>query len=555
MDAAFDKLAGLVGTGAGELKLLACFFVSYPLGSVFVRLPKDKPYLKHAFSVVVAAFFLLKVLKLYSGTTVVLLDSLFTYYVAKYMKSDKMPVVVFVAIMGHLLVSHVYRMQYPSDVVEISGAQMVLTMKLTTFAWNVHDGRQPAESLDKALLETRVTEFPSLLTFLGYSFYFPAFLIGPACTYSDYIAMVDETVYEEFKPPTPLSSDNEDDNAKTRKSRKRVPKGRKRVAYQKMIWGLVNFGLFAVFGSTYNYLHILEDWWPRTPFWYRFLFTQACGFFARTKYYGAWLLTEGACIFTGLGFNGWTPDGRTKWDKAANLDIPNIELAPSFKVLLDSWNIHTNTWLRNCVYKRVVPKGQKPGFVASQVTFLTSALWHGFYGGYYLTFFVGGFFSAAAKQSRAYLRPLVLPPLLPPKPDTKLPLPEPTFVKTLYDWAGTAVTIMILNYIVAPFLILNFWDSIEAWRRLNWYGHWMIFSWLAIGTLGGKTWLKKISKQRIAQASAKQAAEVKEIRTESKKERKDTEVTYIPPVDEAVKEVEAKVYQAVKQAEKKLQST
>ena len=28
---------------------------------------------------------------------------------------------------------------------EVTGPQMVLTMKLTTFAWNVHDGRQKVE--------------------------------------------------------------------------------------------------------------------------------------------------------------------------------------------------------------------------------------------------------------------------------------------------------------------------------------------------------------------------------------------------------------------------
>lgn len=28
---------------------------------------------------------------------------------------------------------------------EITGPQMVLVMKLTTFAWNVYDGRRPAE--------------------------------------------------------------------------------------------------------------------------------------------------------------------------------------------------------------------------------------------------------------------------------------------------------------------------------------------------------------------------------------------------------------------------
>lgn len=33
----------------------------------------------------------------------------------------------------------------PVTTIEISGSQMVLVMKLTTFAWNVHDGRQSIE--------------------------------------------------------------------------------------------------------------------------------------------------------------------------------------------------------------------------------------------------------------------------------------------------------------------------------------------------------------------------------------------------------------------------
>ena len=35
----------------------------------------------------------------------------------------------------------------------------------------------------------------------------------------------------------------------------------------------------------------------------------------------------------------------------------------------------TNVWLRECVYKRVTPKGKKPGFVSSLATFATSAFW------------------------------------------------------------------------------------------------------------------------------------------------------------------------------------
>jgi hypothetical protein len=34
-------------------------------------------------------------------------------------------------------------------------------------------------------------------------------------------------------------------------------------------------------------------------------------------------------------------------------------------MILDNWNMKTNQWLRECIYKRVTPEGQKPGFARS----------------------------------------------------------------------------------------------------------------------------------------------------------------------------------------------
>ena len=41
------------------------------------------------------------------------------------------------------IIRAVYMLSY--ETVEITGPQMVLAMKLTTFAWNVYDGRRPQE--------------------------------------------------------------------------------------------------------------------------------------------------------------------------------------------------------------------------------------------------------------------------------------------------------------------------------------------------------------------------------------------------------------------------
>lgn len=130
---------------------------------------------------------------------------------------------------------------------------------------------------------------------------------------------------------------------------------------------------------------------------YRIVLFQVFGPIERAKYYAIWTLTEvrsqlwipflfwrsfiqGASILTGLGFNGFSSSGKPLWDGAANVKVLEIEFPPNFKLLLDSWNMKTNIWLRECVYKRVTPKGKKPGFSSSMITFLTSAFWvHRFY--------------------------------------------------------------------------------------------------------------------------------------------------------------------------------
>jgi hypothetical protein len=55
--------------------------------------------------------------------------------------------------------------------------------------------------------------------------------------------------------------------------------------------------------------------------------------------------------------------------------VSNIEFAENFKMLLDSWNMKANVWLRESIYKRVTKKGAKPGFKSSLMTFTVSAIW------------------------------------------------------------------------------------------------------------------------------------------------------------------------------------
>jgi hypothetical protein len=100
-----------------------------------------------------------------------------------------------------------------------------------------------------------------------------------------------------------------------------------------------------------------------------------------------------------MGYQGVDPKtGKVRWDKLNNVNPWGIEFAQNSRAYLENWNKNTNNWLRNYMYLRVTPKGKKPGFRASLATFVTSAFWHGFYPGYYLTFVLGAFIQTVAKS-------------------------------------------------------------------------------------------------------------------------------------------------------------
>jgi lysophospholipid acyltransferase len=109
---------------------------------------------------------------------------------------------------------------------------------------------------------------------------------------------------------------------------------------------------------------------------------------------------------------------------------------------------------------------------------------HGIAAGYYLTFLFGGFITTAGRLARASIRPLVLP----------APGAPPSRAKIIYDILGTIVTILLVNYAVAPFMLLTVSASIQSWRNLQWYGHWIVGIGLLFFYCGGSGYLKSLQK-------------------------------------------------------------
>jgi len=127
----------------------------------------------------------------------------------------------------------------------------------------------------------------------------------------------------------------------------------------------------------------------------RLLCLSLCGMQARMKFYTAWKLAEGACVMTGLGWNGETtltttnPDGTVStktvslWNRVSNVNPSALELTTGWNSLTRNWNINTQSWLENHIYRRCVGKDMRPTGWGMLVTYAVSSFWHGFYPGYY----------------------------------------------------------------------------------------------------------------------------------------------------------------------------
>ncbi|KAH9813338.1 membrane bound O-acyltransferase protein [Melampsora americana] len=465
----FLMVSDLTGVAPDILKLLSLLLISIPLSIPIPHLQHQNLTYFHLYSISISFYFLIGIFDLKFGLIQLLFDSLFTYFICHSFliplsqtqstnqnqnhqnqnqnkrKAKKIVWGLFAGLLTHLTYNHAKRIiwKIPYETVEITGAQMVLVMKLATFAWNVYDGHHRSKSeLDSYQASTSIDRLPNLLEFLSYCFFFPCLLVGPAISFKDYSRFV-------------------------QRDNRSLPSNRFINSFKSLSLGFIFAGLVGIYGSTWSYEKMVEDNFRNQSWLKRFLHVQISGFMARSRYYLVWLFAQASVTISGCGFNPITQ----KTDIGQNIQIMKIEFAQNYKGVFDHWNMKTNVWLRETVYKRVSDlkvkgdqekkeKVRKPGFGATMATFAASAAWHGPLPAYFLVFLSGGVLQALARSIRRSIRPYFLI-------STDLPIQ----LKPMYDWISWILTQTNLNYLVIPFVLLDLKKSFMAYQSVGFYGH------------------------------------------------------------------------------------
>jgi len=340
----------------------------------------------------------------------------------------KTHVVVFVFSMLYLCCNHVYRQiyDYGSYTLDVTGPMMLMVQKITGLAFSYYDSRRPRSQLTADQLDQIVVVKPSILEFLSYMFYFHGMMCGPPCTYADYKRFIEGT-------------NGIKDASSGVWSSKVVSRGESPSPWRpfglKLSYALICCIIMLFVAPHCDPLLIVDERFLNSANFLKRFFTGVLFLgMLRSRYYFAYYLSESINNLAGLGFDGVDKEGNENWDLINNVEISKVEFSLSLKELVEAWNKTSTIWLRRCVYDRL------PASINLAATYVISAIWHGFYPGYYFTFGSTALFILASRKVRRNVRPMF-------QSSRRLSL--------FYDALTFTATRIVNPYCFGPFLFLT----------------------------------------------------------------------------------------------------
>lgn len=456
-----------------------------------------------------------------------IISSFYAYYLLRWMKgkfrtsdtipSRWVPMSIFVVSMTHLSFCHIYRQLYNAhNSVDLSGPMMVIAVKVIQFGWNVWDGllQDCVLTPEQRKYAIHPDEFPSFLEFLGFIFYFPAFLTGPALEYKEYDSWINQRFPDDDHP----SKEHGDFEISFRSTW--IPSLQR--LFVSLFFAAFHILCLAYFPTDFFRSDEFTSFPTSFPsFIYKLLYIYVSIEGFKSKFYFVWLISEGASVAMGFGVNrkqsetnSWWVSTKlnnhltVKWDGLCNVDAWKIETSTSFQTMSRHWNHRTHHWLKQYVYFRVIdlardltPVKEDNDVVVSQVAtfpkdkikhqhakassawvsfatvmvYLCSAFWHGFYPGYYLTFLSAAILTIVERMMRKNVWPnifyalsIALPGKAPIGKDAHHLSPIALFICEALGWFTMHFS---LYYIAIPFAILDLHESLMAWKGVYFTFH------------------------------------------------------------------------------------
>ena len=436
MESLFESLAARAGLPLDQVRYIVLLSLGFPLGAIYRYVLKPTHSNVTSRHVVSTSIGLLFGLMCFGWVQMAVLFSVTgaCYAMLVTLPASAVHLYTMPFALASLSVAHVYRMvtDYQGWHLDFTGPLMLIVQRVTFTAFALHDGvaRKEAE-LNEDQKRMKLTEVPSLLEYWSYNYNFHTFLAGPTCTMKEYLNFVDGSNFK----ATPTQND----------SGKEKTHGEPSFFFPvigTLLGSLVCIVIHLILVARFPLTEIIA---PHYSIPQRVLISHIVGLHIRTRYYFIWLFMESINNYIGLGFSGYDKEGKPVWDVCKNIKVFDVELGTNYRAVMTAWNVTTSLWLRRVCYERLPPK-----FILSpnMCSWLLSAMWHGFYPGYYLCFLCGGFMNEAARKMRRLLHHHFQGSVV---------------TKRVYDVITTTTTVTINLYAAHCFPLLSAENGLKYW--------------------------------------------------------------------------------------------
>eukprot|EP01091_Cochliopodium_minus_P012980 TRINITY_DN4070_c0_g1_i1.p1 TRINITY_DN4070_c0_g1~~TRINITY_DN4070_c0_g1_i1.p1 ORF type:complete len:475 (-),score=93.07 TRINITY_DN4070_c0_g1_i1:45-1469(-) len=430
-----------------EFDFVACLLLNFPLAYIH-RTCFKTAFQRHLFSLLVGLFFSYTLFQ--TEALLILIPVILSYYIMKYGPQNYAHIVVFVFNIAWVAIGHIYTIytHYLEFTAEWTGTFMMLMIRLTSTAYNYYDGRKSEEEFNLLSPDQKYQAFkelPSLFEFLSYNYFFSSFSCGPPTILKEYLAFTDRTIFKDEKDgaiPTPWSWNGVG---------KRFFYIGISIIYNKLA------DIYPV-DFIFKKYEVFVTW----PFWHKFFyiyFTTQCAFY---KYIFIWYMSEAACVFAGYGFRR-DKAGVVHWDGMNMINFYEWYTAENGTGISKNWNVQGARWLKNTIYLRMVAR-KHSRLSASLATFTVSAVWHGFYPGYYFSFISFALVDASIKILEKFVRPHFVTYTSEGKEVAK---PN----KFIYNFFVKIMVNLTFFYMANPFMMFTMENVIKCWSSVYYFWH------------------------------------------------------------------------------------
>jgi lysophospholipid acyltransferase len=118
---------------------------------------------------------------------------------------------------------------------------MIITIKLSSFGFNISDGQYKKALASNHSENMKITHYPTWIEYFGWVYFFGGFLAGPTCEYMDYSRFIHD----------------------------KTPRHTLRPALCEVAKSLFFIAALVYFAPTFNYFEALKPEWSATSFAYK----------------------------------------------------------------------------------------------------------------------------------------------------------------------------------------------------------------------------------------------------------------------------------------------